>query len=278
MTRIPFRQVDAFAGVPFTGNPAAVMLLNQWLPDTMLQAIAAENNLAETAFLVADVDPHVADFELRWFTPAVEVVLCGHATLASGHVVLTSAPALKHVRFRTRKSGLLTVARSADDTLIMALPALPAAAPATTAAVTTALTAALGAAPVEIWLRNHDYVVAVFDHASEIRALQPDFRALTQIFAGDVLFIATAIGIGDASGANVVSRVFAPGAGIDEDPVTGSAHAVIAPYWAKRLGRPDFTAFQASQRGGHLGCRLDGDRVILTGRCQTVIEGEFVLA
>lgn len=271
MIRIPFRQVDAFASAPFTGNPAAVMLLAEWLPDETLQAIAAENNLAETAFLVADKDPQVADFELRWFTPAVEVVLCGHATLASGHVILAN---MEKVRFRTRKSGILTVTRGDNDTLIMALPALPAA----SHAPNPALTAALGAAPVELWQRGEDYIVAIFDHASEIRALYPDFRALVQMCPGDVQFIVSAIGIGDPSGADVVSRVFVPGAGIDEDPVTGSAHAVIAPYWANRLGRTDFTAYQASPRGGHLACRLAGHQVILTGRCHTVIEGEFVLA
>lgn len=272
MIRIPFRQIDAFADAPFTGNPAAVMLLAEWLPDATLQAIAAENNLAETAFLVVDNDPAVADFELRWFTPAVEVALCGHATLASGHVILGGV--MEQIRFRTRRSEVLTVSRGADGALVMALPALP----ATARPANPAITAALGAAPVELWMRDHDYIVAIFDHASEIRALRPDFRALQRIFGGDVQFIATAIGIGDPSGADIVSRVFVPGAGIDEDPVTGSAHAVLAPYWANRLGRPDFTAFQASPRGGYLACRLDGDRAILTGRCQTVIEGEFVLA
>ena len=277
MTRIPFRQVDAFADAPFTGNPAAVMLLGAWLPDGMLQAIAAENNLSETAFLVIDADPEVADFELRWFTPLLEVALCGHATLASGHVILGSVPAMKQVRFRTRKSGVLTVARSDDGGLRMALPALPARDRASPSDQTS-IASALGAAPVELWLRGKDYVIAVFEHASDVRKLRPDFRALAAMFGGDVMFIATAIGLGDASGAQVISRVFVPGAGIDEDPVTGSAHAVIAPYWADRLGRADFTAFQASARGGHVGCRFEGDRVVLAGRCQTVIEGEFVLA
>lgn len=276
MIRIPFRQVDAFADAPFTGNPAAVMLLSDWLPDMSLQAIAAENNLAETAFLVIDNDPKVADFTLRWFTPTLEVALCGHATLASGHVILGSAATLQQVRFRTLKSGILTVARGENDRLVMALPALAATA-RPTAGDRAAIGKALGAAPVEIWLRSHDYIVAVFDHASEIRALQPDFRALSAIFGGDVQFIATAIGIGDPSGANVVSRVFVPGAGIDEDPVTGSAHAVITPYWTERLGRADFAAFQASPRGGKLGCRLAGNQVVLTGHCQTMIEGEFIL-
>ncbi|KAB7648910.1 PhzF family phenazine biosynthesis protein [Polymorphobacter fuscus] len=276
MTRIPFRQVDAFADAPFSGNPAAVMLLGEWLPDAQLQAIGQENNLAETAFLVPCADAEVADFELRWFTPAVEVALCGHATLASGHVILGSAAGMDIVRFATRRSGVLTVARADGGGLRMALPALPAT-DAPGAADRAAITAALGAVPAETWLRGRDHVVAVYEHASEVRALQPDFRALAKLLTGDVLFIATAIGIGDASGAQVVSRVFVPGAGIDEDSVTGSAHAVIAPYWADRLGRADFTAYQASARGGHMGCRLEGDRVVLTGRCVTTIEGEFIL-
>lgn len=276
MTRIPFRQVDAFADAPFSGNPAAVMLLAAWLPDAVLQTIAAENNLAETAFLVVDAEPAVADFALRWFTPALEVALCGHATLASGHVILGAAPAMTTVRFRTAKAGVLSVTR-AGSALAVALPSWPAREQAS-AADATAIAAALGTAPVELWLRAKDYVVAVYDHASDVRALQPDFAALARLYGGDVMFIATAIGIGDASGAQVVSRCFVPGAGIDEDPVTGSAHAVIAGYWTDRLGRNAFTAYQASRRGGHLAVQLDGNTVVLTGQCRTIIEGEFLLA
>jgi PhzF family phenazine biosynthesis protein len=258
MTELRFVQVDAFADRPFTGNPAAVMPLEDWLPDEILQAIAMENNLSETAFTVPAGDGE-ADYELRWFTPAVEVVLCGHATLASGHVLIGER---ERVRFRTRRAGLLEVARDGDG-YGMSLPAwkpepkpLP------------AVVAALGCRPVETLWHPQRYGLVLVETEEEVRALQPDFRALAA--EGDLLTIVTAPG----RASDVVSRVFACGAGIDEDPVTGSAHAVLMPYWAERLGRNDAISFyQASRRGGQLTGRLDGDRVILTGRCVTVIEG-----
>ena len=262
--RIPFTQVDAFAGQPFAGNPAAVMPLDAWLPDSTLQAIAAENNLSETAFTVA-ADNGGVDYDLRWFTPTTEVVLCGHATLASGHVLLGDRHTL---RFRTRKAGVLTVTRD-GDLLTLELPAWP---PAPNPV--PGLAEALGAAPATVLTRGDDYVLAVYDSAAQVRALAPDFRAIAALKGGDVLCIVTAPG--DA-GHDVVSRAFAPGAGIDEDPVTGSAHAILAPYWAARLGRERFRAFQASARGGEVDCRLAGDRVVLGGRCVTVIEGVFIL-
>ena len=263
--RLPFVQIDAFAAKPFEGNPAAVMPLAAWLDDSVLQSIAIENNLSETAFLVPD-DSGEADFELRWFTPAVEVALCGHATLASGHFVLSSDPTLDKVTFRTRRSGLLEVARAGDG-YEMALPAwtseprpLP------------KIVAALGIdTPVETLWQDRRYALIVLETEAQVRALAPDFRALAA--EGDVLAIATAPG----TDTDIVSRVFVPGVGVDEDPVTGSAHAVSVPYWAKRLGRDSFTAFQASRRGGRLACRLEGDRVILGGTCVTVIEGTFFL-
>ncbi len=275
--RIAFTQIDAFADAAFTGNPAAVMPLTAWLPDKVLQAIAQENNLAETAFIVPCPDPETADFDLRWFTPALEVALCGHATLASGHLILASAPDLPAVRFSTRKAGVLTVVRGPDGYL-MSLPAW-AADEAVTGAKATAIATALGAEPREIWSRSNGYVVAVFASAAEVRALRPDYRAIVALDPGsDMLMIATAPGDGDASSADVISRAFAPEAGIDEDSVTGSAHCVIAPYWSKRLGRANFSAYQASARGGHVGCAVIGDRVMLTGRARTVIEGQFILA
>lgn len=279
MTRLPFAQIDAFADAPFIGNPAAVMPMAAWLPDDVLRGIAAENNLAETAFMIPCPDPETADWDLRWFTPTVEVALCGHATFASGHLILSRSPGQTEVRFSTRKAGVLTVARDGDH-YAMALPAWPA---ATAVTDVDPVAGALGARPVELWARGSDYLVAVFASAAEVRALKPDFRAILALTGqADVLMIATApgesgAGAGDPSGADVVSRAFAPGAGIDEDSFTGSAHAVIGPYWAERLGRDSFTAYQASARGGHAGCRIDGDRVILTGRCRTVIEGEFIL-
>ena len=270
--RIPFAQIDAFASAPFTGNPAAVMPLGTWLDDAVLQNIAAENNLSETAFLVASTDGE-ADFDLRWFTPTAEVVLCGHATLASGHFVLSSAPDRDSVRFRTRKAGMLEVARAGAG-YELELPAWvpePRPLPAIVAAL------GVGSAVETLW-HPHRYGLVVVETADQVRALDPDFRALAR--EGDVLTIVTAPGDSDAgaeAGTDIVSRVFACGAGIDEDPVTGSAHAVMVPYWAKRLGRDSFTAFQASARGGHLDCRIEGDRVILGGSCVTVLEGTFLL-
>ena len=263
--RIPFVQIDAFASAPFTGNPAAVMPLSSWLDDDVLQAIAAENNLAETAFLLPDASG-AADFELRWFTPVNEVVMCGHATLASGHFVLSSDTALDRVTFRTRQAGTLHVAR-VDDGYELALPAwVPTPKPL------PEIVAALGVRDVvETLWHEHRYGVVVLETAEQVRAVDPDFRLLAQ--QGDWLTIVTAPG----ERTDIVSRAFAPGAGIDEDPVTGSAHAVVVPYWAKRLGRDTFTAYQASARGGQLDCRLAGDRVVLGGQCVTTIEGTFFL-
>ncbi|MGJ3649346.1 PhzF family phenazine biosynthesis protein [Sphingomonas sp. GlSt437] len=268
MTRLPVAQIDAFADRPFTGNPAAVMPLSDWLDDAVLQAIAEENNLAETAFFIPDASG-AADFELRWFTPAVEVALCGHATLASGHFILTSDPDREAVTFRTRKAGILRVERAAGGQYHMALPAYPAA-----PKPLPAIIAGLGVDPAKVqatlWHPNH-YGLVVLESAADIHALAPDFRKLAA--EGDVLTIATAPG----EDTDVISRVFAPGAGIDEDPVTGSAHSVLTPYWADRLGRAHFTAYQASKRGGHVGCRLDGDRAILTGSCVTTMEGVLLI-
>jgi PhzF family phenazine biosynthesis protein len=266
--RLPITQVDAFASEAFRGNPAAVIPLAAWLPDATLQAIAEENNLSETAFIVpADgAEQDGADFELRWFTPAVEVALCGHATLASGHVVLQSEQARDRVVFRTRKAGLLSVERDGLG-YRMALPAYKAE-PKPLPAIIKALGVAQA---VETRWHPNLYGLVVLEDEQAVRSLRPDFRALAA--EGDVLTIVTAPG----RDTDVVSRVFACGAGIDEDPVTGSAHSVLTPYWAERLGRPDFTAYQASRRGGRVHCRLDGDRVVLGGQCVTVIEGTFLL-
>jgi PhzF family phenazine biosynthesis protein len=256
MTEFRIVQVDAFADRPFTGNPAAVMPLDAWLPDEMLQAIAMENNLAETVFTIP-ADGGDADYELRWFTPANEVVMCGHATLASGHVLLSG----DRVRFRTRNAGILEVARDGDG-YAMSLPAW-----APDPKPLPEVVAALGCTPIETLWHSQRYAVVLLANETEVRAVEPDFRALAR--EGDLLTIVTAPG--DAT--DIVSRAFAPGAGIDEDPVTGSAHAVLTPYWAGKLGRDAFSAFQASKRGGHVACRLEGDRVILGGTCVTVLEG-----
>ena len=263
--RIPFTQVDAFASRPFAGNPAAVMPLARWPDDATLQAIAAENNLSETAFLVPD-DGGEAEFELRWFTPTCEVVMCGHATLASGHVVLASDTARDRVRFSTRQAGVLEVARDGIG-YAMALPAwTPSPKPL------PSIVAALGAdAGCETLWHDKGYAVVVLPDEAAVRALGPDMRALAA--EGPIVAIATAPG--DAT--DVVSRVFVPAFAIDEDPVTGSAHAVIAPWWAERLGCETFAAYQASARGGRLGCTVADDRVVLRGGCVTVIEGAFLL-
>ena len=262
--RIPFTQVDAFSAGPFGGNPAAVMPLSAWLDDATLLAIAAENNLSETAFLVPSEDDE-ADFDLRWFTPAAEVALCGHATLASGHVVLSSDPTRTNVRFRTRQAGVLEVARDGIG-YTLALPAwTPVAKPL------PEIVAALGVVGVvETLWHDKGYPLIVVDDEATVRNCTPDMRALAK---HPVVAIVSARG----AGTDIVSRAFTPYYAIEEDPVTGSAHAVMVPYWAKQLERDRFTAFQASARGGRLTCHLDGDRVILGGKCVTVIEGTFLL-
>lgn len=263
--RLPITQIDAFADRPFTGNPAAVMPLEAWLPDDVLLAIAQENNLSETAFLVADATG-ASDYELRWFTPAAEVALCGHATLASGHWLLSQDRARDEVTFRTRKSGILSVART-ENGYAMGLPAwVPVPKPLPDVVAGLGLPSA-----VETLWYDTGYALIVIKNEAQVRAIRPDSRALAAI--GGLVAIVTAPG--DTT--DVVSRVFTPFYGIDEDPVTGSAHAVMTPYWTGRLGSDRFTAYQASARGGHVGCRLDGARVVLTGQCVTVVEGVFIL-
>jgi len=259
MTELRLVQVDAFADRPFTGNPAAVMPLDAWLPSEVMQAIALENNLSETAFTVPAEDDGV-DYNLRWFTPTLEIALCGHATLASAHVLMEGK---ERLRFRTRSSGMLDVARAGDG-YALSLPALkPAPKPL------PEIVAGLGCTAVETLWHDGGYALIVLAAEDEVRALAPDFKALAA--GGDTTIIATTAPGKDS---DVVSRVFVPGAGVDEDPVTGAAHAVMVPYWAERLGRSDaISFFQASKRGGHLTGRLDGERAILTGKCVTVIEG-----
>lgn len=260
--RLPIYQVAAFAPRLFGGNPAAVVPLSAWLPDATLQAIAAENNLSETAFLVADADA----YELRWFTPAVEVDLCGHATLASGHVVLQHLkPGTARVVFHTRKAGALTVERR-GDLLELELPAREAA----PCDAPPGLAAALGAAPRAV-LAARD-LLAVFDDADTVRALRPSFGALMALAAFGV--IVTAPGTGADEDVDFVSRFFAPRQGIDEDPVTGSAHCTLVPFWAAKLGRAALRARQVSPRVGELDCTLhEGGRVALRGRTIPYLEG-----
>ena len=258
MSSIPFFQVDAFAERPLTGNPAAVMPLERWLDDATLQAIAAENNLSETAFTIPS-ERGDADYDLRWFTPAAEVDLCGHATIASGHVLIHSDP----VRFSTR-SGILQVSRR-DDLLELDLPAAQ-----LIEVREPELNRALGLADSPAWRAegcNDAAIIEVADEAA-VRAVKPDYAALKNIRR---MAVVTARGQSE----DIVSRVFVPYLGIDEDPVTGSAHAALVPYWAERLGRAEMTALQASARGGVLHGRVERDRVVLGGRCHTVIVGNF---
>jgi len=261
MTPLPFFQVDAFAMNPFEGNPAAVIPLTEWLPDATLQAIAAENNLSETAFTVPSKTDG-SDYDLRWFTPTVEVDLCGHATLASAHILMSGAS----IRFATR-SGILAVTRDHPN-LALDLPAF-AVEPGTEPGLTDALGLPADT-PTFLSRGGNGAAIALLADEAAVRAVAPDFPALRLI---DRLVIVTAPGSATA----VTSRVFAAYHGIDEDPVTGSAHAALVPFWAARLDRHRFTAFQASKRGGHLECELRGDRVILGGHCVTVIEGHFQL-
>ena len=264
MTSLPYFHVDAFADRPFTGNQAAVMPLDAWLDDAVLQAIGEENAFAETAFIVPDATGE-ADYELRWFTPTVEVRMCGHATLASGHVVLSQNPDIDRVTFRTRKVGILEVRRDGEGYAV-ALPTIPSE-PMDFADAAKAI----GGSPIAIRGNPDQYYLLRYASADEIWALKPDMKALAPL--GNDLFVATAPG----EGTDIISRVFVPGAGINEDAVTGSAHALLAPYWAAELERDSFTAYQASARGGYLGCRLDGDKVWLSGKCVTVVDGKFYL-
>lgn len=259
---LPIYQVDAFAEKLFGGNPAAICPLTEWLPDATMQAIAAENNLAETAFFVREG----ADYALRWFTPAVEVDLCGHATLASAHVVFAFLePGRERVNFRTLKAGTLTVARR-GDMLMMDFPARP----ATAVDPPPGLLAALGGSPREV-LKARDHMV-VYGSAAEVAALKPDFAALGRLDCWAA--IATAPG---EDGTDFVSRFFAPRQGIDEDPATGSSHCTLVPYWAARLGKRQLKARQLSRRVGTLTCALNGDRVAIGGRTVLYLEGKITV-
>jgi PhzF family phenazine biosynthesis protein len=256
--KIPIYQADAFTDRLFGGNPAAICPLEAWLPDAVMQAIAMENNLAETAFLV----PRAGITEIRWFTPALEINLCGHATLASAHVLF------RHLAFPgdeivfASKSGPLRATRS-GDLITLDFPAYEPAPIATP----EALVRGLGRAPVET-LRGRD-ILAVFGSEAEVAGLVPDFAAIGTLDCIGV--IATARG--DAC--DFVSRFFAPRAGVPEDPVTGSAHTLLVPFWAKRLGKAKLHAFQVSKRRGELFCELRGDRVLMGGRAVTYLRGEI---
>jgi len=256
-------QVDAFTDTPFAGNPAAVCLLQAPRDEGWMQSVAREMNLSETAFLVRTAD----GYDLRWFTPSVEVALCGHATLASAHVLWEDGhlPSARQARFHT-KSGLLTGDR-AGEWIELDFPAKreePARAPA-------GLAEALGVTPKYVGKNQFDYLVEV-DGEGTVRRLTPNHAMLATLPVRGVIVTSRA----DSAGYDFVSRFFAPGSGVPEDPVTGSAHCALGPYWQSRLGKSDFVAYQASPRGGGVRVRVAGDRVKLGGRAVTVLRGELL--
>jgi predicted PhzF superfamily epimerase YddE/YHI9 len=258
--KLPIYQVDAFTDRMFRGNPAAVVLLDDWLPDGVMTAIAAENNLSETAFVVmrGEIKP------LRWFTPTVEIDLCGHATLASAHVLFRHAvPAARRVVFSTR-SGELTVTRD-GDMLCMDFPSRP----GLPVAVTDELVAALGERPAAALLARD--LLAVFETEAQIRDLQPDFARISALDVHAIIVSAPGAGV------DYVYRFFAPNQGVPEDPVTGSANCTLVPYWAHRLGKTELVAKQLSARGGDLRCRLQGDRVLIAGHAVEYLRGEITV-
>ncbi|MEJ7734225.1 MAG: PhzF family phenazine biosynthesis protein [Polyangiaceae bacterium] len=264
MSALPLLQVDAFADGPFTGNPAAVVLLDGPREAAWMQAVAAEMNLSETAF----IEPRPDGFGLRWFTPEVEVALCGHATLASAHALWETGrlPREETARFHTR-SGLLTAALL-DARIELDFPQRP----AERVAEIGDLPRALGAAVLELHRSSEDWL-ALLDSEAVVRALAPDFPALRTLGARGVIVTAAAA---PGSAHHFVSRFFGAGVGIDEDPVTGSAHCVLAPFWGARLGLSEMIGYQASRRGGTVGVALAGERVKLTGRAVTRSRGEHL--
>jgi PhzF family phenazine biosynthesis protein len=256
--RIPIFHIDAFTTRPFAGNPAAVMLLDRFPEDTLLQKIAAENNLSETAFLV----PESGDYRLRWFSPTTEVPLCGHATLASAAAVMERLePERSTVVFHSL-SGSLTV-NPTKTGYVMDFPIRQ----SEQISTPPALAEALRIDPVEVFTNEFNYL-ALLESEQVLRALSPDMPALAQLDRPGVIVTAPGDGTYD-----FVSRYFAPAKGIPEDPVTGAAHCMLAPYWSKRLGKTAFRAFQASRRGGEIACSLVADRVKLEGACVFYLEG-----
>jgi len=260
--KIPIYQVDAFSSAVFSGNPAAVCILDEWIDDRRLQSIAAENNLSETAFLV----PNKNDFELRWFTPRTEVDLCGHATLASAFVQFVCRKwSEDRIRFQTRKSGRLMVTRK-SELLEMDFPARP----AHPQASPDGLSRALGVTPEKIYGSKEDLMV-VLDSEKTVVEVQPDFAALEQMDCRSIIITA------QGGQCDFVSRFFAPRVGVPEDPVTGSAHCVLIPYWATVLGKKELYARQVSKRGGELFCGLVDDRVRISGKAALYLEGTITI-
>lgn len=261
-------QLDAFTDQLFAGNPAAVVPLTEWLPDEQMQRIAAENNLAETAFYVKTEGD--GNYHIRWFTPTVEVDLCGHATLAAGYVAFYLEDQLNtdQIYFDSR-SGILKVCRSLDNWLTLDFPIDPV---QKANVQPPALLTSLQEKPLAVFKGKTDYML-VYETQAQVEALEPDFREMSTVPARGV--IVTAPGDAD-SGVDFVSRFFGPQSGIDEDPVTGSAHTTLVPYWAEQLGKEELTARQLSKRGGFLRCKLNGERVDISGQVQLYLTGEIV--
>lgn len=259
--KLPIYQLDAFSGHVFAGNPAAVCPLKDWLPDATMQAIAAENNLAETAFFVGAN----GKYAIRWFTPTVEIDLCGHATLASAAVVMTRLePTIDTVHFTTQRAGDLTVERE-GGLFVLGFPSWP----PKPVVVPDGLEQALGARPAQV-LAARDYLCVMRD-AHAVKALNPNFTALKRL--GKAVIATAPAAKGNGEDCDFVSRFFAPIHGIDEDPVTGSAHCTLTPYWARALGKAKLKARQISPRGGELEVELKGDRVRIAGRVAPYLEG-----
>jgi PhzF family phenazine biosynthesis protein len=258
---IPFFQVDAFTDRLFGGNPAGVCPLEKWLADDLMQKIAMENNLSETAFFIKKDE----GFHIRWFTPKVEVNLCGHATLASAHVIFTYLGFNKDVISFESRSGILNV-RKEEDLLVLDFPANK---PQRTS-LPDSFVQALNITPIQCFRGKEDYLL-LYKSQQEIEALVPDFKRLEKIDARAI--IVTAPG----NHTDFVSRFFAPRVGVDEDPVTGSAHTVLIPFWAEKLGKNEMKAMQLSRRGGELFCRLRDDRVDIGGKAVTYLKGEISL-
>jgi len=252
-------QLDSFTTRRFAGNPAAVVLLESFPEESVMQAIAAENNLAETAFLV----PVESNYRLRWFTPVTEVPLCGHATLASAAVVMERLELKRTQTIFHSASGPLTVTRT-GTTYVMDFPARP----CEPVAAPPDLTAALGVVPVEVFANAFNYLTRL-DSERSVRALTPDMSLISNLDRAGLIVTAP----GDEE-YDFVSRYFAPKKGIPEDPVTGAAHCMLTPYWSELMGKTEFRAYQASRRGGEIICRLNGDRVELKGACVFYLEGE----
>jgi PhzF family phenazine biosynthesis protein len=258
--KLPLYQVDAFTDRLFGGNPAAVVVLEQWLPDDVLASIAAENNLAETAYVILNADP----MPLRWFTPKVEVDLCGHATLATADVLFRHRyPERESLSFQTR-SGRLTVSRK-GELLSMDFPSRP----GKPIESSDEVAAGLGRRPQETYLARD--LMAVYERESDVRELEPDLERIWAIDAFAIIVTAPGTEV------DFVSRFFSPRAGIPEDPVTGSSHCTLIPYWAKRLGKTKLVARQLSRRGGELHCELRGDRVEIAGRAVEYLRGEITI-